>query len=181
MKREENRKEKKEESKDVFYDSRDEITSQRELLENNDSELLINEENIESIQAESEPLYNERESTPLRRSTRIRKEPTRFTFNKQHGYLTVKGICMKVVKSLILAPFIQQDYRYIHALLLDSNFGLVENMMPHMHMNYPDLCKAKAMYDPDTPNIGEALTGKYSEEFRSAMMKEIEELEKHNT
>ena len=107
MKREENRKEKKEESKDVFYDSRDEITSQRELLENNDSEPLINEENIESIQAESEPLYNERESIPLRRSTRIRKEPTRFTFNKQHGYLTVKGICMKVVKSLILAFFIQ--------------------------------------------------------------------------
>ena len=53
--------------------------------------------------------------------------------------------------------------------------------MPYMHMNYPYLCKAKAMYDPYTSNIGEALTSKYSEEFRSAIIKEIEELEKHNT
>ena len=71
----------------------------------------------------------------------------------------------------------QYDYRYIHSLLLDTGTGIMDNVIPHCPYTY----KAKSSNDPDTPNIGQALTGVYRVEFLEAMRKEITELEGYST
>ena len=53
----------------------------------------------------------------------------------------------------------------------------MENGIP----NCPYTFKASLTHDSDTPNIGEAMTGPYIEEFKEAMGREINELESHDT
>ena len=55
-------------------------------------------------------------------------------------------------------------------------------MMPDVLARAPKMLKAsKPNRDPDLPNIQEALSGPYREQFLEAMAKEIKELEDHGT
>jgi len=117
------------------------------------------------------------ESPDLRRSVRNHRTPTRFTFNRQHGYMAVKAIQNLVMKRTIGS---QCELKYIYALLFDQNFGLLDNLMPNVIGQCPHLMKASAN-DPDTPTLSEAMSGPHRDEFVSAMKAEIEELEFHET
>jgi hypothetical protein len=118
----------------------------------------------------------------LRRSTRTRKAPGRYTFDKAHGYWNAKTIAKSIFKALIFAPASQYDFRFIHALLLDSSTGTLSNVVSNCSDTFRPLFGLKSkIHDPDTPNMGEAMTGPYREEFLAAMRQEIEELEGHKT
>ena len=64
-------------------------------------------------------------------------------------------VCQQVVKSTIST----RDYSLIYSLLMDPEYGVMDNLMPHTMGHIPQLMKASAMPDPDTPNIGAALSG----------------------
>lgn len=113
----------------------------------------------------------------LRRSTRTRRAPEQFTFNKQHGYWSTKRIVKTVLNGLLCSTTATYDFRHMHALMLDHERGTLENVIA----NCPFSFKAKATEDPDTPNIGQALSGPHRTEFLEAMDKEIDELEGHQT
>ena len=113
----------------------------------------------------------------LRRSTRTRKPPERFTFNKKHGYWSSRRVVKTVLTGLLTSTAAAYDYQHIHALMLDHEYGTMENIL----LNCPSTFKAKKTYDPDTPDIGHALSGPHREEFLEAMDKEIDELEGHET
>jgi hypothetical protein len=91
----------------------------------------------------------------LRRSTRTRRAPERFTFNKQHGYWSTKRIFRTVLNGLLCSTTVTYYFRHMHTLMLDHERGTLENVIP----NCPFSFKAKATEDPDTPNIGKALSG----------------------
>jgi Reverse transcriptase (RNA-dependent DNA polymerase) len=115
-----------------------------------------------------------------RRSGRERRKTTHFTFDKQHGYMVVKALVARTIKSLMVCSSTTHDMRYIHALLLEPEYGMAEGLLGHAIAQNPHLLKA-AQNDPDTPNFHQAMGGPYREEFIKAMQKEIEELEEHNT
>ena len=73
-----------------------------------------------------------------------------------------------------------RDYSLVNAYLTDSEFGIVDAMMPHMQHQFNHLFKANKS-DPDSPNIGEALRGPHREEFIRAMHEEIAALDEHST
>ena len=132
---------------------------------------------------EPEPPISQPDPSPnLRRSTRTRKAPERYTFDKAHGYWNAKTIAKSIFKALIFAPASQYDFRFIHALLLDSSTGTLSNVVPNCPDTFRPLFGLKSkVHDPDTPNMGEAMTGPYREKFLAAMRQEIEELEGHKT
>jgi len=67
-------------------------------------------------------------------------------------------------------------------LLMDSEFGVMDNLFPDVISRCPSLLKAStSKSDPDTPSIQEALSGPYRQEFLDAMRDEILELEEHGT
>ena len=74
---------------------------------------------------------------------------------------------------------------YIYALLLDTEFGVMDGLLPDMIGRCPGLLKASKGggkgADPDLPILGQALNGSYREEFLQVMRNEIEELEAHGT
>ena len=74
----------------------------------------------------------------------------------------------------------RKDYSLVYALLMDPEYGIVENMMPHVGTQAPHMLKASSS-DPDTPNMSEAMRSPHREEFIKAMGMEIEALEKHST
>ena len=134
-----------------------------------------------------------------RRSTRIRREPERFTFDKANGYMAraiqylFPGIVKekrvrfmdtvaKTARNTMIRKFQNQptNLNYICALLLDSDSGMIDAMMPHVINECGHLFKAKRS-DPDTPNIREALSGEHAEHFMEAMKSELSELESHET
>ena len=53
------------------------------------------------------------------------------------------------------------DYReyFLANIVLDPEFGMIENLGPTTLMGNPQLWKAKKTQDPDTPNFGAAMTG----------------------
>jgi hypothetical protein len=51
-----------------------------------------------------------------------------------------------------------EDLRYIHALLMDPDFGLINNLMPQVPKKFPKLLKA-SKEDLDTPTPSAALAG----------------------
>ena len=73
------------------------------------------------------------------------------------------------------------DYSLAYALLMDPEYGVVENFMPHTAHHASHMLKASSKSDPDTPNLSEALRRPCREEFMEAMQVEIEALEKHST
>ena len=67
------------------------------------------------------------------------------------------------------------------SLLVDPDTGLYD-AVHHTALNlYPNIFKASAIHDPDSPTLHEAISGVHREEFLDAMMKEIQELEEHGT
>ena len=64
------------------------------------------------------------QTNEVRRSSRIRREPERFTFNAQHGYKTVKAHLKKVYRDVARSHGQTYDMRYILALLIDPDFGI---------------------------------------------------------
>ena len=82
-----------------------------------------------------------------------------------------------------LCLFSGNHYRdkYLANIVLDPGFGLIEHLDPTTLIRNPNIFKAKATRDPDTPNIGEAMTGPHREEFLEAIEKEVDQLEKHGT
>lgn len=74
------------------------------------------------------------------------------------------------------------DHRYLYALLMDPEFGVMDNLFPDAISRCPALLKAsKANSDPDLPTMQEALSGPHRAEFLEAMQNEIQELEEHGT
>ena len=70
------------------------------------------------------------------------------------------------------------------ALAMDPEFGILDgssSLPPDFLNRNPTLFKAKAVADPDTPNIKEALTGPFREEFIEGMGLEIQEIKDHVT
>ena len=72
---------------------------------------------------------------------------------------------------------ISNQDRYFHAMLLDKEFGTVENFT----MGSSFAFTARKGNDPDTPTFNEAMSGPHREQFIKAMYKEIKTLEKLKT
>ena len=94
----------------------------------------------------------------------------------QNTPLVCKAICKKVWKHAVGGS----DYKYLYALLMEPEFGLLENLYPQAISQVATMMKGTAS-DPDLPSLQEALSGPHRTEFLEAMNKEIEELESHNT
>jgi hypothetical protein len=122
----------------------------------------------------------EQPSGSPRRSTRAKREPVRLGFEKQHQYAAVAKWSGRMIKAYLASSFAQHDYNYIYALLMDTEYGLMENLMPNVMAASPCLLKASAT-DPDLPTVRQALAGPHKEEFLTAMRSEIRELEEHKT
>mgnify|MGYP003334550528 CR=1 FL=1 len=114
----------------------------------------------------TQPMEESAPSPILRRSTRVRRAPERFTFNKKHGYWSSKVILKTVIKGLLFSSHKNYDYRYVYALMMDHDRGTLEGMIPNLPFSF----KAST-HDPDTPNIGEALSGHHREQFLEDMEK----------
>ena len=67
------------------------------------------------------------------------------------------------------------------ALVLDPDTGLYEGITPTTLTLYPNILKAAATPDPDTPNLQQAMTSEHADKFCEAMAKQIADLEKHKT
>ena len=70
------------------------------------------------------------------------------------------------------------DYNYVYALLMDQEYGVMNDLLPDVMTCSPHLFKAKKD-NPDLPLLQAALAGPHCEEFIQAMRREIEELEAH--
>ena len=117
----------------------------------------------------------------LRRSGRTRRAPLRYKFDKQHGYALIKAYVGIILKDLRPQPTNHYNHRYLMALVLDPDTGLYEGITPTTLTLYPNILKAAATPDPDTPNLQQAMMSEHAEKFREAMAKEIADLEKHKT
>ena len=60
------------------------------------------------------------------------------------------------------------DYNYIYALLINTNFGVMDGFVPNMMEQCPSLMKLKTK-DPDLPMLHETLAGPHRDEFLEAM------------
>ena len=70
------------------------------------------------------------------------------------------------------------DMNFAYALLLDPEYGLLDGVMPHRPA--PLYKAGKVTADPDTPDIGTALSGPDAHLFCDAMQVEIQQLEDLN-
>jgi hypothetical protein len=102
-----------------------------------------------------------------------------FKFDKQHGYTVVKGMYLWMIRNLVNNERCQ-DLRYIHALLMEPDFGLMDNIMPQVLGQFPTLFKAPGQ-DPDTPTLSSVLGGPNRVELFKALQTEIKELDQHGT
>lgn len=120
-----------------------------------------------------------------RRSTRHKNPMKRFGFNfavstSQHAHASCKATFRQLWSNVIATRAGNSDNRYLYALLMDPEFGIMENLFPHAISQVPSMLKATKS-DPDGPTLQEALAGPQRAEFLEAMAKEIDELEKHGT
>ena len=72
------------------------------------------------------------------------------------------------------------DYNYVYALLMDQEYGVMNNLLSDVMTCSPHLFKAKKN-DPDLLPLQAAPAGPHYEEFTQAMRCKIEELEAHGT
>lgn len=134
---------------------------------------------------ETSPSPEALELSPMRRSSCKRKPVERFKFDKAHGYSNIKRYVNSIVKTLVLLPCAGRAYHanYTLALTMDPIYGVLhaETFSPDFLIKNPSFFRAKKGSDPDTPSIGEALSGQYCPEFIKAMRNEIDELVHHQT
>ena len=91
----------------------------------------------------------------------------------------VKGMYFRIIRNLQLSSG-SQYLQYICALLMDPEFGLMENIMHQMMGKISQTINIFKGY-PDTPTLTESITGPYKADFMQAMTQEIKELEQHGT
>jgi len=121
-----------------------------------------------------------------RRSTRVKKSVERFTFDKAHGYTSIRRYSNALITCLCYFHAVRtiHDVNYLTALAMDPEFGVLDmfsSLPPDILTRHPFMFKANKTADPDTPGIKEALTGEFRDDFVEGMGKEIEELEGHGT
>jgi hypothetical protein len=61
-----------------------------------------------------------------------------------------------------------QELRYIHASLMDPDFGLMDIVMPQVPGQFPNFFKTSGQ-DPDTPTLSSALREPHRVEFLKAI------------
>ena len=65
----------------------------------------------------------ETKDQPLRRSSRQCRQPTRFTFDKQHGYKAIKAYLHRLYYGTGVQEGHSFQMQYILALLIDLDYG----------------------------------------------------------
>ena len=91
----------------------------------------------------------------------------------------VKGVYSKMIRNLQLYVG-YQDIQYIHALLMDPEFGFMENIMHQMVGKLSKMLNMSKRKN-DIPTLTESMKGPYKAEFMHAINQEIKELEKPGT
>ena len=91
----------------------------------------------------------------------------------------VKGMYSRIIWNLQFSGW-SQDLQYIHALLMDPEFGFMENLMPQMTEKLSQMIK---LYkgEPGTTTLTESMKGTYKAYFIHDTTQEIKELEQHGT
>ena len=123
--------------------------------------------NVESGMNKDSPVVGNNEIQPVRRSNRARKSPDRLEY-KQLGGGTVNALMIRMVRNI--KKFVN-SYSYLMSLLMDGDTGLMEDLP------FDSLSRGLMMmngykstiYDPDTPNYSQEMSGKYSEEYKKEM------------
>jgi Reverse transcriptase (RNA-dependent DNA polymerase) len=109
----------------------------------------------------------------LRRSSRNqRPDFRRFAHMLQHSLQSSRILLSRSVRYFIEAP---SDMNFAYALLLDPEYGVLDGVVPHLPI--PIYKAGKSNVDPDTPDIGAAMSGPHREQYREAMKVEIDQLE----
>ena len=83
----------------------------------------------------------------------------------------VKLIYSRMVQNLKLSGGYQY-LQYIHALIMETYFGLMDNLMPQMIGKLSQMINL-FKGDPDTLTLTEAIIVPYKAEFRQAMTQDI--------
>jgi len=131
-------------------------------------------------QREQAPVLQREPQADTRVSTRQRFLPDIFSPGK--GGMEKPMPIINILASLVsLASKPKQDYSLVYALLMDPEFGIMDNIFPHAYSMVPHLMKASRQHDPDTPNLHQALSGDHRDDFLEAMSEEISQLEAHGT
>ena len=101
------------------------------------------------------------------RSGRTVRPPKRFMYDGStaHGY------------NLISDPFVRTA-TYFHHLAIDPVTGLVDSLQPHLNGLLSGIfnVRNKKRNHPDTPTFAQAMNGPHREEFKEAMVKEIDDI-----
>ena len=85
---------------------------------------------------------NDEDSTNVRRSSRRRSPPTRFTFDKQHGYLAIKSYLSRIYRSLNYHKGYSYNTQYMLALIIDPQYGVFDSLPMNAVTNSPQIFKA---------------------------------------
>ncbi len=118
---------------------------------------------------------------PVYRSKRQRFQRTKYVPGTS-GMECMQTLIFSLAKKVVGDAMGRRDYSLIYTLLMDHEYGILENLMPHVAAHAPHMLKASSKKDnPDMPNFHEAMRGPHREEFLEAMKKEITELESHGT
>ena len=140
-------------------------------------------------EAKSSPVSSEPrtlEPEAPRRSTKTRKPVDWFTPDKAHGYhvvtnyldMSINNMCKNISNRKI------HDVNLLTALAMDPYNGYIDSTIP-LSMDFltgnPGMFKATSTKDLDSPNIKDAMSGPYRDEFVAGMSAEIEELQAHGT
>ncbi len=92
----------------------------------------------------------------------------------------MRGYLLRLARHCAHCTRLKRDYHLAYALLMDPEYGIMDNFMPQTLSQVPQLLKATKS-DPDYPSLQEALASPMRQEFLDAMVVEIQELESHNT
>ena len=121
-----------------------------------------------------------------RRRGRKRKPPSRYGYDGTGlaGYFNIRrtmNCCMLLGGALLGSSRVpEHDFRYITALAFDAEWAALDDLHPGIGQ-FPQALKASKTSDPDLPSLHEARRGEYWEEFKTAMDKEVDQLEEHGT
>ena len=108
----------------------------------------------------------------LKRSPRLNARSlfTQVEKDTQYTTDTVAKLFKMTIQNILDSSEGVYDMRYAHALLLNSELGIMDGLMPDAFSRCPYLFKANT-HDPDTPTFSKAMTGLYRAEFKKAMQK----------
>eukprot|EP00957_Ditylum_brightwellii_P165715 12615597-Ditylum_brightwellii.AAC.1 len=114
-----------------------------------------------------------------RRTGQVRQSPTWYTSRFEPASEWVANHAQTLFSAIKDSDFSFEDWEEIKALMCELG---TEIMHQHPSSTYQDfVALAASKNDPDTPSFKEALSGDYASEFKTAIKKEIEALQKRNT